>query len=81
MQNYTAIIFSFLLLLGNTPSSEALTIGNEVELHSTFFRRSGRAGVENDSPKRKGSIRAFINTICTSGPGDKDFHCHRGSGR
>lgn len=81
MPNYTAIILSSLLLLGNTPSSEALTIGNEVEYNSTFFRRNGRAGVENDSPKRKGNIRAFVNTICISGQEEKDFHCHRGSGR
>ncbi|MGK7923147.1 MAG: hypothetical protein AB4080_24425 [Trichodesmium sp.] len=82
MQNYTAIIFSFFLLLGNTPSTEALTMGNEIEYSSTFYRHgSGKTRVKNDSPKRKRGIRAFVNTICTSESEEKKFRCHRGSGR
>ncbi|NEQ73096.1 MAG: hypothetical protein F6K23_08405 [Okeania sp. SIO2C9] len=83
MQSYTAIIFSFLLLLGNAPSSKALITENEVAFSSTFFRGSARTRTHKDNV-RKRSIRAFVNTIGTS-----DFDCelendkcsHRGSGR
>ncbi|NEP91219.1 MULTISPECIES: hypothetical protein [Okeania] len=83
MQSYTAIILSFLLLLGNTPSSKALVIENEVAFSSIFFRGSARTKTHQDNAK-KGNIRAFVNTISTS-----DFDCevendkcpHRGSGR
>ena len=79
MQKYTAIIFFFLLLLGNAPSSKALSTENEAAFSSTFFRGSARTKNHKD-PVKRGSIRAFVNTICTSElEGDK---CpHRGSGR
>ncbi|NEO51948.1 MAG: hypothetical protein F6K54_01885 [Okeania sp. SIO3B5] len=79
MQSYTAIIFSFLLLLGNAPSSQALITANEVELSSTFFRGSARTRTHQDRV-RKRSIRAFVNTICTSEL-ESDKCPHRGSGR
>ncbi|NET41425.1 hypothetical protein [Okeania sp. SIO2B3] len=79
MQSYTAIIFSFLLLLGNAPSSKALIIENEVAFSSIFYRGSARTKTHKDHV-RKRSIRAFVNTICTSGT-DSEKCPHRGSGR
>ncbi|MDY7002386.1 MAG: hypothetical protein SWX82_00020 [Cyanobacteriota bacterium] len=79
MQSYTPIIFSFLLLLGNAPSSQALIIENEVALSSTFSRRSAQTKTHRDHV-RKTNIRAFVNTICNSRP-DNENCPHRGSGR
>ncbi|MDY7002385.1 MAG: hypothetical protein SWX82_00015 [Cyanobacteriota bacterium] len=79
MQSYTAIIFSCLLLLANAPSSQALIIENEVASSSTYFRGSARTRTHRDNVRRR-NIRAFVNTICNSGP-DSENCPHRGSGR
>lgn len=82
MQSYTAIIFSFLLLLGNAPSSKALIIENEAAFSSTFFRESVRTRTHKERVKKK-SIRDFVNMICTPGPDNEQCpdRPHRGSGR
>lgn len=79
MQSHTLIIFSFLLLLGNAPSSKALMIENEAAFSSTFFRGSARTKNHEDRVRQKG-IRAFLNTTCGSDL-DSDKCPHRGSGR
>ncbi|MDJ0515714.1 MAG: hypothetical protein QNJ74_05395 [Trichodesmium sp. MO_231.B1] len=82
MHSYTAIIFSFLLLLGNAPSSQALMTGNELELSATFFRGSAK----NDhggptKPSIPGNRRNFVSTICNFGLDNQEICPHRGSGR
>ena len=82
MQSYTAIVFSFLLLLASAPSSAALMTGNELELSATFFR--GSAQNRHNGPKKprmRGERRGFVSTICTSGIDNPDICPHRGSGR
>ncbi|MDT9340055.1 hypothetical protein VV11_011520 [Trichodesmium erythraeum 21-75] len=49
MQNYTPIIISFLLLLGNTSSSQALMTANELELSANFLtQHAGRGNAVNN---------------------------------
>ncbi|MEB3343295.1 hypothetical protein [Okeania sp.] len=83
MKNYyTAIIFSFLLLLGNAPISQALMTGNEVESSAKFFRESAqpRHG-EATYPPKKGNRTQFVNTSCSFGLNNQEIFSHRGSGR
>ena len=85
MHNYTPIVFSVLLLLGNASSSQALITGNEIELSATFFRGNAKNNHGDvKSPPQRGSIRKgyrFVNTISTSRLDDRDIFPHRGSGR
>ncbi|OZH52454.1 hypothetical protein AFK68_24275 [Hydrocoleum sp. CS-953] len=67
MQSYTAIVFSFLLLLGNAPSSAALMTGNELELSATFFRGSAQNRHGRETTPERRPRRSFVSTICTSG--------------
>ena len=91
MHNYTEIILSFLLLLGNTASSKDLIIANELELSATFFTGTSMndhgTKKPNSSPEKRSKIRnysQFINIIPASG---LDNQCivssfgGRGSGR
>ncbi|MGD1713474.1 hypothetical protein [Dapis sp. BLCC M172] len=83
MQSYTAIVFSFLLLLGNASNSQALMTGNELELSATFFR--GSAQTSHGGPKyprdSRNNRRNFVSTICTSELDNQEICPHRGSGR
>ncbi len=86
MQSYTAIVFSFLLLLANAPSSAALMTGNELELSATFFRGSVKtrkhpARTSGELEKRQKQRRSFVSTICTSELDNQEICPHRGSGR
>ncbi|MEM1168800.1 MAG: hypothetical protein AAGJ08_06875 [Cyanobacteria bacterium P01_H01_bin.35] len=81
MQSYTAIAFSFLLLLGNAPSSEALMTGNELELSATFFKGSVRTSHGGPTTPERGRRRSFVSTICSSGLDNQEICPHRGSGR
>ena len=91
MRNYTQIILSFLLLLGNTAISQVLMIANELELSATFFRGTatnnhGHRKLTSPPPGRK-SIRKYsqlINIIPASGLDNQDiipYPSRRGSGR
>ncbi len=82
MHSYTAIIFSFLLLLANAPSSEALMTGNEFELSATFFRSSAQNRHHPErEPSRPRNRRNFVSTICNFGLDNQEICPHRGSGR
>ncbi len=82
MHSYTAIIFSFLLLLANAPSSEALMTGNKLELSATFFRSSAKTSHSGPTnPRMPRNRRNFVSTICTSGLDNQEICPHRGSGR
>ncbi len=81
MHSYTAIVFSFLLLLANAPSSEALMTGNEFELSATFFRGSVKNSHGGPTTPETGRRRNFVSTICTSGLDNQEICPHRGSGR
>ncbi|MCL2926444.1 MAG: hypothetical protein MGF17_18030 [Trichodesmium sp. MAG_R04] len=87
--NYTQIIISFLLLLGNTASSQVLMIANELELSTKFFRGSthnNHGNVESPPPGRE-NIRNYsqlINVMPGSGLDNQDITIdpfRRGSGR
>lgn len=83
MHTYTAILFSFLLLLGSATSSKALVTDNEIQSTVTFFSGNVETRKRGDEPKKGGNIRAFVDRMCNSGPDlDNSSYCpHRGSGR
>jgi len=94
MHNYTQIILSFLLLVGNTAGSQVLMIANELELSTAFFRDSTHRGSTHndhgnvDSPSQgRETIRNYsqlINIIPDSGLDNQDiisYPSQRGSGR
>ncbi|NES02856.1 MAG: hypothetical protein F6K22_08360 [Okeania sp. SIO2F4] len=82
MHSYTAIVFSFLLLLANASSSEALMTGNELELSATFFRSSAQNRHKGPTnPPMPRNRRNFVSTICNFGLDNQEICPHRGSGR
>lgn len=81
MHTHAAIIFSFLFLLGGATSSTAIETENKIQSTLAFFRGSAQTSTHGDPPKNnRSNIRAFVNTVCTSGP-EADNCPHRGSGR
>ncbi|MEB3343294.1 hypothetical protein [Okeania sp.] len=78
--NYTTIILSFLLLLGNAPISQALITENELESSTAFFRESAQNRHYGPTQPPRGNRRNFVEKSCNSGL-DQEIFPHRGSGR